>query len=407
MAKPKKSNPVTLVLVGIGGMGACYLDELLSKKKGFLLQGVVDSQPLSSFRRNKLEALGIPLHSSLEEFYDKSSAELAIISSPIADHCPQACLALARGSHVLCEKPVAAVIQDARVMSRATLDAKRFAAVGYQWSFSPAIQAIKADILAGVYGKPQRLRCLYLWPRDETYYRRNDWAGRIRDERGRWILDSPANNAMAHDLHNMLYILGESIDRSVQPVSVMAELYRAYPIQNYDTVAGRVITQGGTEILVYFSHASAADIGPVLSYEFEKGTVMASGRRASLKGVFKDGRVKDYGPADEQPFKKLWDSVAAVRSGQPLPCGVEAASSQTLCINGFQESAASIVDFPARLQEREGEPGSRFIFTRGLEEAFVQCYESGLLPSEMRIPWSRPAVEVSLDDYQSYPAKKA
>ena len=407
MAKPKKSNPVTLVLVGIGGMGACYLDELLSKKKGFLLQGVVDSQPLSSFRRNKLEALGIPLHSSLEEFYDKSSAELAIISSPIADHCPQACLALARGSHVLCEKPVAAVIQDARVMSRATLDAKRFAAVGYQWSFSPAIQAIKADILAGVYGKPQRLRCLYLWPRDETYYRRNDWAGRIRDERGRWILDSPANNAMAHDLHNMLYILGESIDRSVQPVSVMAELYRAYPIQNYDTVAGRVITQGGTEILVYFSHASAADIGPVLSYEFEKGTVMASGRRASLKGVFKDGRVKDYGPADEQPFKKLWDSVAAVRSGQPLPCGVEAASSQTLCINGFQESAASIVDFPARLQEREGEPGSRFIFTRGLEEAFVQCHESGLLPSEMRIPWSRPAVEVSLDDYQSYPAKKA
>lgn len=388
-------------------MGACYLDELLSKKKGFRLQGVVDPQPLSSSRRNKLEALGIPLHSTLEEFYDTSSAELAIIASPLADHCPQACLALARGSHVLCEKPVAAVIQDARIMSRAALDAKRFAAVGYQWSFSPAIQALKADILAGAYGKPQRLRCLYLWPRDETYYRRNDWAGRIRDERGRWILDSPANNAMAHDLHNMLYILGESIDRSAQPVSVMAELYRAYPIQNYDTVAGRVITQEGTEILVYFSHASAADIGPVLSYEFEKGTVMASGRRASLKGVFKDGRVKDYGPADEQPFKKLWDSVAAVRSGQPLPCGVEAASSQTLCINGFQESAAAIVDFPARLQEREGEPGSRFIFTRGLEEAFVQCHESGLLPSEMRIPWSRPAVEVSLDDYQSYPSRKA
>ncbi|MCJ7613067.1 MAG: gfo/Idh/MocA family oxidoreductase, partial [Candidatus Aminicenantes bacterium] len=284
---------------------------------------------------------------------------------------------------------------------------KRFAAVGYQWSFSPAIQAIKADILAGVYGKPQRLRCLYLWPRDETYYRRNDWAGRIRDERGRWVLDSPVNNAMAHDLHNMLYILGESIDRSVQPVSVKAELYRAYSIQNYDTVAGRVITQGDTEILVFFSHASAADIGPVLSYEFEKGTVMASGRRASLKGLFKDGRVKDYGPPDEQPFKKLWDSVAAVRSGQPLPCGVEAASSQTLCINGFQESAASIIDFPARLLERQGRPGSRLIFTRGLEEAFVLCNESGLLPSEMHIAWSRPAVEVSLDDYQSYPARKA
>jgi len=404
-----KSKPVTLVLVGLGGMGSCYLEEILAAKdeQAVKIKGVVDPRTPSDARRKTLEANGIRHFASLEEFYDRSGAKLAVIASPIAEHCSQTCAALARGSHVLCEKPAAAVIQDVRLMARASRDARRFAAVGYQWSFSPAIQALKADILAGEYGAARRLRCLYLWPRDETYYRRNDWAGRVRDEQGRWVLDSPANNAMAHDLHNMLYILGESVDRSAQPASVQAELYRAYPIQNYDTVAGRVMTRGGAEILIHFSHASAADIGPVLSYEFEKGTVLASGRQSSLKGVFQDGRIKDYGPADDRPFKKLWDAAAAVRTGSPLPCGAEAASSQTLCINGFQESAESVVDFPRRILERQGRPGSQFIFARGLEETLVSCHERGRLPSEMRVSWARPAAEIDLSDYQGFPASQA
>jgi predicted dehydrogenase len=404
VAKPK---PVRLVLAGIGGMGACYLDELFDHAgdRPFELTGAVDPSPRRSRQAAALEERGVPVYPSLEDFYGRHQADLAIISSPIHFHSSQTLEALARGSHVLCEKPAAALIQEVRRMAEAAAPSGRFAAVGYQWSFSRAIQDLKADVRAGVFGRPKRLRCLYLWPRDETYYGRNDWAGRIRNASGQWILDSPANNAMAHDLHNMLYILGPATDRSAEPARVTAELYRAYPIQNYDTVAARVITRDDVELLIYFSHACAADIGPVISYEFEEATVLGSGRGSSLKAVHADGRITEYGPPDDEPFKKLWDCLAAVRTGDRPVCGLEAAASQTLCVNGFQESHP-ISSFPARFQEREGKPGSRWVYVRGLEETFVRCYQGGKLPSEMGVDWAQPGREVELTDYPAFPSSK-
>ncbi len=45
----------------------------------------------------------------------------------------------------------------------------------------------------------------------------------MRDGKGHWILDSPANNAMAHDLHNMFYILGLTRETSARPARLIRE----------------------------------------------------------------------------------------------------------------------------------------------------------------------------------------
>ena len=129
-------------------------------------------------------------------------------------------------------------------------------AVGYQWSFSPAVQALKDDIRSGLFGAARKLKCLYLWPRDEGYYARNDWAGKRKDAEGAWVLDSPVQNAMAHDLHNMFYVLGKTRETSARPAEVEAELYRANAIENFDTAAARIRTEEGVEILFFVSHAS-------------------------------------------------------------------------------------------------------------------------------------------------------
>ena len=44
----------------------------------------------------------------------------------------------------------------------------------------------------------------------------------------------------------MLYVLGKTPDTSAQPHSVTAELYRANPIENYDTAAIRCTTAGSS-----------------------------------------------------------------------------------------------------------------------------------------------------------------
>jgi len=397
--------PVSLVLVGIGGMGAAYVRELLDHRDAgtFRIAGAVDPDPERCPWLDEIHAIGVPIYATLEAFYRNRTAELAVISSPIQFHAAQTCLALERGSHVLCEKPVAGTIAEARRMMAAERGSDRRVAVGYQWSFSPAVQELKKDILAGRFGRAKRLKCLYLWPRDERYYRRNDWAGKKRDAAGGWILDSPAQNAMAHDLHNMFYVLGPASHSSARPAAVEAELYRANPIENYDTAALRAVTGDGVEILFYVTHVPRHEKGPVFAYEFERGVVKCEGRTSGIRAEFADGKRMEYGQPDAAPMKKLWDAIRDVRTGERPACGLDAASSQTLCVNGMQDSMPGIRDFPEALRRAAEDGGTRRVWVDGLDEAFEECYAKNALPSETGIAWSARGRRVELGPQYSFP----
>jgi len=386
------SRPVSLLLVGIGGYGNTYVDALLgaSDRTAFRIVGIADPYPEGCRRLADLKAMNIPFYTTPAEFYARSTADLAVISAPIAFHAEYTCLALRNGSHVLCEKPLAATIRQARAMREARDAAGRFAAIGYQWSFSDAIQALKHDILAGLFGRPKRLRTLVLWPRNAAYYNRNDWAGALKDRDGRWVLDSPVNNATAHYLHNMFYVLGQAVDAGSAPVSVQAELYRANAITNYDTGVCRVQTECGAEILFYSTHAVNVQRGPEFIYEFENGVVTYPNEGGTIQAAFVDGSSKNYGNPNRNIMKKLWDALAAVRGSATVLCGIEAASSQTLCMNAMQDSCATIQEFPPELIRTQGEGGQRVTYVDGLAETLAACYDRGILPSELGAAWARP-----------------
>jgi predicted dehydrogenase len=284
-------------------------------------------------------------------------------------------------------------------MMQALDRADRRVAIGYQWSYSAAMARLKQEIAAGTLGRPLRFRTQVSWPRNERYYHRNRWAGARRTADGTWVLDSPVNNACAHHLHNMFYVLGARPDRSAMPTSVTAELYRANAIQNYDTAALRCQTDGGVELIFIVSHATHEPRGPRFCYEFERGTVeydeLGDGRVvAKLRG----GVTLDYGSPNEAAGKKLFDVISAIRAGQPVACGIEAASAQTLAMLAAQRSPAGIVDFPAALVKVDGEPGQRMTRVSGLDLALDECYRQGRLPGEMQFPWARRSAAVIVEE---------
>lgn len=389
-------------------MGQVYVRELLRREDEglFRITGAVDPQPNRCQQYKELRALGVPCFVGLKDFYRNRKAELAVLSSPIPFHREQTCMALERGSHVLCEKPAAGTIQEVREMMTAEKESGRWAAVGYQWSFSGAVQALKSDIRSGLFGRAKGMKCLTLWPRDEAYYARNDWAGKKRAADGGWVLDSPAQNAMAHDLHNMLYVLGSETDRSAVPVEVEAELYRAYPIENFDTAAARVVTEDGVEILFYVTHVAEGERGPVFRYEFEKAVVKCESRASGVWAELEDGTRKDYGVPDAEPMNKLWRSIAGVRDGARPLCGLEAASAQTLCINGMQDSMPEIRGFPEGSVRTVQTEGSRRRTVEGLGEALEACYEAGVMPSELGSGWSAKGKKIDLRSYASFPSEE-
>jgi hypothetical protein len=225
------------------------------------------------------------------------------------------------------------------------------------------------------------------------------------------VLDSPVNNATAHYLHNCFYVLGPTRETSARPVDVQAELYRANDIENYDTAALRCRTDNDVELLFFTAHPVDENIGPELIYEFEDAVVRYSatggaGERAGrLTAQFTDGRIKDYGNPFADDATKLWDAIDAVRTGAPMACGVEAATSHTLAVNGAQESMPEIADFPEHLVVRRDDGGDVLAYVEGLVETLAHCYDAGCLPSEMStVPWARAGEIVDLTDYEHFPS---
>ena len=397
----------SLALVGIGGYGNSYVAALLdatpAEQKLFRWTAAIDPSPQSCRRLGEVQARGVRLFRSLEEFYETERVDLAVISTPLHLHAGQTCAALSRGSHVLCEKPLCVTPDDIDVMTRARDAAKRQVAIGYQWSFSPAIQRLNADIRAGSLGRPKRMRCLVLWPRDDKYYDRNRWAGAKRDAQGNLVLDSPVNNACAHYLHNLFYLLGPTVDRSDEPARVTAELYRANAIENYDTAAIRCHTIGGAEIVFVVSHATAGRRGPVFSCEFEHATVDfadETGAGGNITARFADGSVRDYGSPNDGKWEKLWSSLRAARDNTPTACGIEAAAAHTRCAWAAQQSV-EIAAFPKSLIRVNGLAGARRTWVEGLDDVLERCYATYTLPSERNVPWATRGNEITVPEKQN------
>jgi predicted dehydrogenase len=401
-------KPVSTVLVGIAGMGQPYLETLLegfSPNKVDLL-AVVEPFPERSPYRAELRDRNIPVLPDLDEAYGNLQApDLVVVCSPIHHHVSQTTFALEKGSCVLCEKPIGATIQDADRLIEASEKSNPWTMIGYQWSYSRAIRSLKKDILAGKYGKPIRMKTLCCWPRDEAYYNRNDWAGKIKDAKGRWVLDSPANNAMAHFLHNLFYLLGDRTDRCAMPSEVTAELYRTYPIENYDSAACRAFTRGGAEILFFASHATSDDLGPMFELEFEKARITCGEDSFDIIAQEHKGSTKSYGsPEAEHPLRKLFEAVETIREPNAILCGPQASIAQTLCMNGMQESVAEITDFPQSRIVKDPDWGRQWV--QDLYQDLQDCYKKGILPSEARLEWGRPGKPVNLTDYHHFPRRE-
>lgn len=399
---------VKLALVGAGGFGHFYLQALAeaSDAHQVSLVGVVDPTIGDTPLANELASADIPIYANMDALFASEKVDLTAIAAPIHYHKYYTMTALNHGSHVLCEKPLCATIQDAYELAAAQDNADRFVAVGFQWSFSAAIQALKRDMIAGIFGKPIRAKSIVLWPRPAAYYARNNWAGVMRSDDGRWVLDSPVSNATAHYLHNLFFLLGDTLQTSAEPADIQAELYRVNPIQNCDTAALRCMTRSGVEILYYTSHAIPETEGPTFTLEFEEATVTytTSGGGQSVAGPIvarsHSGTEKVYGDPFADQAEKIWQCADAVRNGTTPACDINAAIPHVCAVNGMHESMATIQSFPQELVRKRDD----LTWVEGLQDALNRCYAQNVLPAETGdYAWAKAGRSVDLTDYDLFP----
>ncbi|WP_058306596.1 Gfo/Idh/MocA family protein [Gracilibacillus massiliensis] len=381
---------VSIVLVGIGGYGNVYLKSLFSKEnESALVEGVVDVAPKRSNYHQEIIDRNIPIYDSLEDFYKENKADLAIISTPIHLHRDQACLAMEKGSHVLCEKPATANPKHLQEMIETRDRTNKKLAIGFNWSFTDSVQELKQDILKGQFGRPLRMKSLVLWPRNADYFNRSGWAGKKFSPNGDMIFDSVANNATAHFLHHLLYLSGDKIEKSAEIDQISAELYRANPIETFDTCAVHLHTKNDVEIIYLASHAVADEHRPKYKLEFEDATITyhPDGERSEIVAKWHDGKEKVYEDPEQNHLAKLGVMIKAIQSeDQSILCGPEAARAHVQAIYGMHQSVQDIPNFPVHWVAYNEE--NKLTTVQGLDETLKQCYHQFCLPNDLGIEWS-------------------
>jgi len=326
------------------------------------------------------------VYATIEELFAAQKPDLTVIATPIQCHTPQILTALANGSHVLCEKPLCADAKDIAVLQDAVRRAGKFVFIGYQWSYSDAILGIKKDILSGRFGRCLEMKSIVLWPRDLAYYRRGSgWAGKILLEDGTPVYDSIANNATAHYLHNMLFLLGAEGSAAV-PEEIHGELLRANSIENFDTCKVDMTMPGGAKVHFLASHAVEENMNPTFHFRFEKADICYSQNDTPLSrsvmpedyreygqiaAVTADGERIVYGNPFANDLNKLEAAIDAAVRGETgeFPCGIAAASAHTRVITWLQqnETVRNIGETKIRRTEAK-------VYVPGLDKAMLECF---------------------------------
>lgn len=349
----------------------------------------------------RLRSAGIRLVDRYEDFLNEPT-EAVWLPLPIHLHRPFTEQALAAGKAVLCEKPVAGCVDDVDAMIAAERRAGRPVAIGYQHMYSPVTLELKRRLLDGAIGRLQRLITVGAWPRGQTYYQRSNWAGRHRAD-GQWVMDSIANNAMAHDINYLFFMAGPELYRAAQPVAVEAELYRANPIENFDTASLRLPLDTGAEMLVLQTHGCASTLDPLQEIIGENGRVLRTGSQVVIESR---GRTEILRDVPDARFPIIRCFAEAVRGLRAIPATLENSRNQLVAVNGASEATA-VVTIPDEFKRPvETETGScQAVY--GIESLFRLCARRGtMLHASGHFEWSRPAGHRDLRGYRHFSGPK-
>jgi predicted dehydrogenase len=343
---------------------------------------------------SRLTKRGIRILSSVDEMLD-TQVEAVWLPLPIHLHGKYTEASLAAGKAVMCEKPAAGCVADVDAMIAARDLCQLPVALGFQDMYDPTLVQMKRRLNAGELGKIRNVTVQVCWPRDVDYYKR-PWAGALRHD-GVWVLDSPANNAMAHFINLAMYLIGPTQQTCATPVSVEAELYRVNNIENFDTCCLRITSAAGATVLVLLTHACKDCVEPKIRLEGEHGTLLLEGNPGQMKVCRSGLPIETIVRPDSRPLmaKAFAGHVRDRTSPAPLAT-LEMGRVHTVIINGLAENAPIRVPNVAKVEDISalGMPQYRIA---QIEAAFEVCYRTGAMLNESgAAPWSTPATKFDL-----------
>jgi predicted dehydrogenase len=400
--EPLSNSVASWGLIGAGGIGASHLASLQRlEQRGLVRLAAVADPAVERFAslKRELESRGVRWYVSYRDMLnDEGELEAVTIATPIPLHYAMTLACLERDVFINLEKPPVPLLQQLDVLIKA--DPLRRVTVGFQMIVSRGVQRLKHLLAAGTIGEIRSIRAGGCWPRHDSYYQRADWAGKmvLNDNP---VFDGPATNALAHLIHNIMFLAEPSLHDFAVPTEVQGELYRARPIESYDIACLRGKFASGADFSVAVTHATREAMPFLLEVRGTDGWLRLSEDGAKLEAS--TGEVLNC--LDTLPelldlcYGRFLEAMRD-KTRRTYTC-LEDTRGYVATTNGLLRSSGGIQDIaPAYISryEKGGEVGYDVV---GLRAAVGQAVAGGLLFSELGLQWARAtSVPVRLDSFE-------
>ncbi|HAX91666.1 MAG TPA: gfo/Idh/MocA family oxidoreductase [Rhodospirillaceae bacterium] len=158
-----RAVPLRVAIVGLGWVALHRHLPSLMRSHGFQLVGVIDLHEGLAARTAK--KYGLPFHAQTENLCDVpwlDQVDALTIAAPPAAHAPLVLAALAKGKHVLTEKPFATSVSDGEAMVAAAQNANKTLCVVHNFQFSRAAKKLQNDLQKNRLGAVKRITATQL-----------------------------------------------------------------------------------------------------------------------------------------------------------------------------------------------------------------------------------------------------
>jgi len=194
MSKP--NSRIRFAIVGLGHIG---------KRHAYMVQQHPDAQLVAVVDPiNPQLGPDMPYFTSLEAYFQTGvGADVLIVATPNGLHIAQALQAIARGLHVVVEKPIGLHSSEVeRLLREAQAAGKQLFPV-MQNRYSPPSQWIKGVVEQGLLGQIYLVQLNCFWNRDQRYYLPKNWHGDAELDGGTLFTQ------FSHFIDTLYWLLGD------------------------------------------------------------------------------------------------------------------------------------------------------------------------------------------------------
>ncbi|MEO6908985.1 MAG: hypothetical protein ABI210_13950, partial [Abditibacteriaceae bacterium] len=239
-------------------------------------------------------------------------------------------------------------------MKAAQDNANRRCEVGFLLQSSSSMQFLRRKLCEGVIGKVQQVWTGVRWSRNDNYYARSSWAGhwQIDDTP---VFDGPATNALAHAVQAALGLAAST--PSTMPIVRQARgaIWRARPIESYDTAFLDIETTDDVAIRLVFTHATSFSDEVVMRVKGEQGTAAITWNGQVT--LHPEGKEEQQFKFLQQPalsaFASFLQSIAHTEHVTQTP--LEHTLPFMQAISSMSQSSSGIHNFPSQKVSRREE----------------------------------------------------